>query len=80
MMFFTMSTQIFTIKITNKNKNKNDLQDFVIERRFSDFADLYDQLFYNQPGYILFPFPEKSLDSFMKIKLGLTVESPTQQT
>ena len=54
-MFLTMATQIFTIKITNKNRN--DLQDFVIERRFSDFADLYDQLFYNQPGYILFPFP-----------------------
>lgn len=52
-----MATQFFEIKISNPNTKKV----YEIERRFSDFADLYDQIFYNHPGYILYPFPNKTL-------------------
>lgn len=50
-----VATQIFDIKISNPNKNP--IKAYAIQRRFSDFVDLYEQLFYNQPGYILLPFP-----------------------
>ena len=51
--------------------NEGTQEEYQIERRYSDFAELYESVFYNQPGYILHPFPGKNLESFLRIKLGL---------
>lgn len=62
-----IETQIFNLDINNEAKH----EEYQVQRRFSDFADLYEEVFYNHPGYILYPFPGKNLESFIKIKLGL---------
>lgn len=68
--FMKLETQVFLLEVFKSG----GLKDYQIERRYSEFVQLYDQLFYNYPGYILAPFPDKGLESFMKIKLGLGTE------
>lgn len=72
-----VATQIFALKLTDSNPNP--AHEYELERRFSDFADLYEQLFYNQPGYILHPFPEKTLQSFIKIKLNISISKESAE-
>lgn len=59
--------KIFHLEISNEAKHEG----YQIQRRFSDFADLYEEVLYNHPGDIMYPFPGKNLESFIKIKLGL---------
>lgn len=67
-----METQIFSVEVKDANKGET----YQIERRFSDFLELYEAIFYNQPGYILSSFPGKCFDSFIKFKLGLGTSEP----
>ena len=62
-----METQTYVLEVFNPNNE----EEYQIQRRYSDFVSFYDSLLYNQLGYILCPFPEKGLDSFIKLKLGL---------
>lgn len=55
--FMKIQTQIFNLEISNEAKH----EEYQIQRRFSDFADLYEEVFYNHPGYIMYPFPGKNL-------------------
>jgi hypothetical protein len=64
--FLKMKTQLFMLEITTPKG-----QQYQIELRYSDFLYLYEGLFYNQPGYILAPFPGKGLESFIKVKFGI---------
>jgi hypothetical protein len=49
------------------------VREYQIERRYSEFEELYEEIFYNYPGCIVAPFPGKNIESFIKIKLGLGI-------
>ena len=57
------------------------METYEIDRRFSDFVFLYEGIMTNHLGYIIYPFPEKSFESFVRIKLqsliGATVSDGT---
>jgi hypothetical protein len=69
-----MKTQLFALEIAIPGA-----EPYQIERRYSDFLDLYEGLFYNQPGFILMPFPGKGLESFIKVKFGIGTSEPGER-
>lgn len=73
--FMKIETQIFILEVSKPGPEK----DYQIERRYSDFVEFYEALFYNHPGYVLAPFPGKGLESFMKIKLGIGMQEPGER-
>jgi hypothetical protein len=73
--FMKLETQLFSVEV----KAAAFQSDYQIERRYSEFVDLYEMLFYNQPGYILAPFPSKGFTSFIKIKLGIGNTEPGER-
>lgn len=64
-----MQTQIYIIDVNNPNTRS----EYQIQRRFSDFVDFYESIFYLHPGHILGPFPDKNFDTFIRLKLGLGI-------
>lgn len=63
--FLKIQTQIFKIDVMRKSKQ------YVIKRRFSQFHTLQKLIRHYYPGYILYPFPEKSIEFFKKLKLSI---------
>ena len=56
-------------------KERKSDRNYNIKRRFSDFVFLYEAILTNQIGYILYPFPSKTFESFVKIKLQSLIGS-----
>lgn len=73
--FMKVETHFYTLEVQDPNQKRQ----YQIERRFSDFLDLHETIFYNHPGYILPPFPGKTLQSFIHLKLGIGNAEPGER-
>jgi hypothetical protein len=61
-----IETQVYQLEYLTPKKS------YPLSRRFADFVTLHKMIKKQYPGYILYPFPEHTLETFTKLKLSLS--------